>query len=271
MMATDMLRADHERVKGLFHDYDTADDENVDAKTAIAQKVFMELEIHSTIEEEIFYPAVREQGGDQVGRRAAVAGEQVDQLLLPLLGGGGGALGLADLGAGHVGEPGGPPGGVEDVPEEGAPAEDHVPATRFGAGGGVAALEAMVALRHIAKERVDVTLLAPDKQFTYRPLAVAKPFALGSVARFPLEGLANGCGARYEQGALVLASPDAHSVYTSRGRSLDYDALLVACGAQVRDAIPGAITFRETALLVDILGVIAAHVDGPARRGRQGR
>jgi general stress protein YciG/hemerythrin superfamily protein len=65
MMATDMLRADHERVKGLFHDYDTADDENVAAKTAIAQKVFMELEIHSKIEEEIFYPAVREQGGDQ--------------------------------------------------------------------------------------------------------------------------------------------------------------------------------------------------------------
>ena len=113
------------------------------------------------------------------------------------------------------------------------------------AGGGVAALEAMVALRHIAKERVDVTLLAPDKQFTYRPLAVAKPFALGSVARFPLEGLANRCGARYEQGALVLASPDAHSVYTSRGRSLDYHALLVACGAQVRDAIPGAITFGD--------------------------
>lgn len=32
-----------------------------------------------------------------------------------------------------------------------------------------------------------------------------------------------------------------------------------------------ALTDRETALVVDILGAIAAHVEGPARRGRQGR
>ena len=113
------------------------------------------------------------------------------------------------------------------------------------AGGGVAALEAMVALRHIAEEHVDLTLLAPDKQFTYRPLAVAKPFGLGSVARFPLEELATGCGAHFEQGSLMLASPEAHSLYTSRGRSVEYDALLVACGAQIRDSIPGAITFGD--------------------------
>lgn len=111
------------------------------------------------------------------------------------------------------------------------------------AGGGVAALEAMIALRQIAEERVDLTLLAPDKQFTYRPLAVAAPFGLGSVARFPLEDLTTGCGAHYEQGAVTLVSPEAHSVHTSRGRSLDYDALLVATGAQIRESIPGAIVF----------------------------
>jgi sulfide:quinone oxidoreductase len=111
------------------------------------------------------------------------------------------------------------------------------------AGGGVAALEAMVALRQIAEDRVDLTLLAPDKQFTYRPLAVAAPFGLGSLVRFPLEELTTRCGARYEQGAVTLVSAEAQSVYTSRGRSLDYEALLVATGAQIRDSIPGAITF----------------------------
>jgi general stress protein YciG len=63
--ATDLLRADHERVKSLFHDYETADDEDFDEKKAIADKVFMELNIHAKIEEEIFYPAVREQAQDQ--------------------------------------------------------------------------------------------------------------------------------------------------------------------------------------------------------------
>ena len=45
------------------------------------------------------------------------------------------------------------------------------------AGAGVAALEAMVALRALAEEKVDIELLAPDRDFFYRPLAVAEPLA----------------------------------------------------------------------------------------------
>ena len=52
------------------------------------------------------------------------------------------------------------------------------------AGGGVAALEAMVALRKLAGELVDVELVSPDTDFFYRPLAVAQPFGLGEVLRF---------------------------------------------------------------------------------------
>ena len=46
------------------------------------------------------------------------------------------------------------------------------------AGGGVAALEAALALRALADERLHVELLAPEPQFWYRPLAVAEPFSL---------------------------------------------------------------------------------------------
>ena len=37
------------------------------------------------------------------------------------------------------------------------------------AGGGVAALETMIALRALAEDRVEITLLAPDRDFFYRP------------------------------------------------------------------------------------------------------
>jgi sulfide:quinone oxidoreductase len=111
------------------------------------------------------------------------------------------------------------------------------------AGGGVAALEAMVALRQLAEERVELTLVAPDRLFTYRPLAVAEPFGLGSVVSFPLEELTAGSGATYEQGSLELVSPNERSIYTSRSRSLEYDALFVAVGASVSEALPGALTF----------------------------
>ena len=59
------------------------------------------------------------------------------------------------------------------------------------AGGGVAALEAALALRHLAEGRVSVELLAPEPHFWYRPLAVAAPFKLGEVQHFELEAVAD--------------------------------------------------------------------------------
>jgi NADPH-dependent 2,4-dienoyl-CoA reductase/sulfur reductase-like enzyme len=44
------------------------------------------------------------------------------------------------------------------------------------AGGGVAALEAAMALRELAGDRVKLTLLAPTADFIYQPMAVLEPF-----------------------------------------------------------------------------------------------
>jgi len=54
------------------------------------------------------------------------------------------------------------------------------------AGGGVAGLEALLALRAMAGERVRLTLVAPDPDFTYKPLATAEPFGLGHAHSVPL-------------------------------------------------------------------------------------
>src|SRR4051812_36649178 len=54
-----LLKADHNKVKGLFDDFEDADNES--EKKEICQQVIKELKLHSAIEEEIFYPAVRKQ------------------------------------------------------------------------------------------------------------------------------------------------------------------------------------------------------------------
>jgi sulfide:quinone oxidoreductase len=111
------------------------------------------------------------------------------------------------------------------------------------AGGGVAALETMVALRELAEERVELTLVAPDNLFVYRPLAVAEPFGLGSVIRVPLETLTAGCGATHEQASALLVAPADRKVHTSRGTTIAYDAFVLAFGARTEEALPGAISF----------------------------
>jgi hemerythrin superfamily protein len=53
-----LLRADHALVEDLFEQFEKARSE--DRKATIAIRVCMELKIHTTIEEEVFYPAVRQ-------------------------------------------------------------------------------------------------------------------------------------------------------------------------------------------------------------------
>src|SRR5690348_4218627 len=71
------------------------------------------------------------------------------------------------------------------------------------AGGGVAALEAMIALRDLAGDRVSLKLLAPGPDFVYRPLAVREPFALGPPRRYPLGEIAADFEATVEQDSLA--------------------------------------------------------------------
>ena len=54
--AVQLLKADHKQVRKLFEQFHGASDEE---KGSIATRLFTELDIHSKIEEELFYPAVQ--------------------------------------------------------------------------------------------------------------------------------------------------------------------------------------------------------------------
>ena len=64
MDALSLLTADHNRVRGLFARFQAAEEDHDTAQMAqLAEKIVTELEVHATIEEEIFYPAVK--GADE--------------------------------------------------------------------------------------------------------------------------------------------------------------------------------------------------------------
>ncbi len=112
------------------------------------------------------------------------------------------------------------------------------------AGAGVAALEATLALEALAENRVSVELVAPETQFTYRPLAVAEPFGVGEVRRFPLNTLVEAAGGRLRSGSVDAVDTDRKIVTIADRDELGYDVLLLALGARPREAVAGALTFR---------------------------
>jgi sulfide:quinone oxidoreductase len=134
------------------------------------------------------------------------------------------------------------------------------------AGGGVAALEAALALRALAEERVSVELLAPETRFWYRPLAVAEPFGLGEALHLDLAELASAAGAIFSPGALTGIDAGSREAHTSLGTSIPYDVLLVACGAVPTPAVPGALTFRGPADTERIRGLLDELVGGDVER-----
>lgn len=111
------------------------------------------------------------------------------------------------------------------------------------AGGGVAGLEALLGLHRLAGDRVRLTLVAPEPDFTFRPLAVAEPFALGRAQRVPLSALAEATGAELVLDALVGVDDAACTARLRDGGTRRFGALLVAPGARAVEGVPGATTW----------------------------
>jgi sulfide:quinone oxidoreductase len=115
------------------------------------------------------------------------------------------------------------------------------------AGGGVAGLEALMALKALLDGTVEVELLAPEVEFTYRPIAVAEPFGLGEARRHELGRIAADHGAHYRQAALASVDAEALTADTADGARIPFDYLVVATGAAPSVGIEGALPFGGSA------------------------
>ncbi|MGH2857185.1 MAG: FAD-dependent oxidoreductase [Solirubrobacteraceae bacterium] len=111
------------------------------------------------------------------------------------------------------------------------------------AGGGVAGLEALLALRDLAGDRVALSLLAADPEFVYRPMAVAEPFGRGRAAHHSLASIAADVGAELVAGSLTGVDAEGHLAICETGERLHYDALLVTVGARSEPAFQHVLTW----------------------------
>jgi sulfide:quinone oxidoreductase len=128
-------------------------------------------------------------------------------------------------------------------------------------GGGVAALEAALAVHVLAGDRVAVTLVAPNAEFRYRPLVVREPFTSARTAGYKVAEVAERAGAQLVVDRFKWLDPGGRVVHTDRGRKLKYDAVLLALGANMHKRFRDAITIDDSHLgeqLADFVSAIDA-------------
>jgi sulfide:quinone oxidoreductase len=115
------------------------------------------------------------------------------------------------------------------------------------AGGGIAALEALLALHADAGDLVDITLVADTATFGYRSLQVGEAFGVGHPRRYALDALAEANGAAFIQGSVASVRAGAREVLLGDGQRVPYDALLLALGARSVPAFDHGVTFTPAA------------------------
>ncbi len=134
------------------------------------------------------------------------------------------------------------------------------------AGGGVAGLEAAIALRELAGDRVAVELIAPASEFVYRPMTVREPFAYGQAQRYPLREIAADLGAAVQEDGVRSVDSAARTVRTESGALLRYDALLLGLGARIHPRYEHAVTVDDSRLDELLHGLIQDVEDGYVKR-----
>ena len=80
--AIEMLKADHAKVKKAFKEFEKMDRSDTETCRQLVQTVCEDLKVHTTLEEEIFYPALREAMEDEdILNEAAVEHETAKMLI----------------------------------------------------------------------------------------------------------------------------------------------------------------------------------------------
>jgi len=134
------------------------------------------------------------------------------------------------------------------------------------AGGGIAAVETLLALRSLAPTRLDVVVVAPNEELHYRPMTVNEPFSEPRARRYRLQAICDDLGAQLHAEAVRAVDSERREITTASGERIGYDALVLALGARPVGAIAHAHTFLADTNADSLHGLVRDVEDGYVHR-----
>jgi sulfide:quinone oxidoreductase len=113
------------------------------------------------------------------------------------------------------------------------------------AGGGVAGLETLLALRAIAGDRLDVTVLTPGLKFVNPSMSVDSPFRPNRARGIRWDRICHEFGASWVRGELNHVEHLDGRAVTRSGERLAFDRIVLTIGARPADSIGRSLTSRS--------------------------
>ena len=124
-------------------------------------------------------------------------------------------------------------------------------------GGGIAALEGLLALHELGEAQLRITLVAPHEHFVLKPLTVREPFGRGLAPRLGLAEVLTEHGGTFVRDVATRVDPARKVVTCASGDELPYDELLLVPGARARPVYEHALTFGVNGSEAAMGGLIA--------------
>lgn len=134
------------------------------------------------------------------------------------------------------------------------------------AGAGTAGLEGLLALHARIGSHANLCVVAPEREFRYRPISDASLFRPARERGAPISGLASAIGATHIPDRVVAVNQPDHCIETRDGDLIGFDHLLIAAGAQQERSLKQGYVWQrgqDPGFLDEVLG--ALRRSAPAR------
>ena len=132
-------------------------------------------------------------------------------------------------------------------------------------GGGIAGVEAALALADLAGSHAEAVLVSPEDEFVLKPMVVREPFGGEEAERHRLAPVLSRAGVSYRRAAVEAVQAAEKRVVLTGGDELSYDSLILCVGGRPVSPYESATTFWSDSARMPVDDMLTRSASHPSR------